>query len=99
MSNAITLRDDLGVTGTSETDNVVRWDDERLYGEHNIYYDGRLVSEEDRGNVTETAAKALRERINRAKPWGTRNAPPRSPARRTGACMRRDRGRPERGLG
>ncbi|CAA2100294.1 MULTISPECIES: hypothetical protein [Methylobacterium] len=63
----ITLRDDLGVTETSETDNVVRWDGERLYVEHDIYHNGQLVHKKYRKNVTEPVAKALQALINRAK--------------------------------
>ncbi|MHC2018199.1 hypothetical protein [Methylobacterium sp. CM6247] len=63
----ITLRDDLGVTETSETDNVVRWDGERLYVEHDIYHNGQLVHKKYRKNVTEPVARALQTLINRAK--------------------------------
>lgn len=63
----ITLRDDLGVTETSETDNVVRWDGERLYVEHDIYHNGQLVHKKYRKNVSEPVAKALQALINRAK--------------------------------
>ncbi|KQO50134.1 MULTISPECIES: hypothetical protein [unclassified Methylobacterium] len=63
----ITLRDDLGVTETSETDNVVRWDGERLYVEHDIYHNGQLVHKKYRKNVTEPVARALQALINRAK--------------------------------
>ncbi|MCC0808642.1 hypothetical protein FPV16_20925 [Methylobacterium sp. W2] len=65
--SSITLRDDLGVTETSETDNVVRWDGERLYVEHDIYHNGQLVHKKYRKNVTEPVAKALQALINRAK--------------------------------
>ncbi|KQP16432.1 hypothetical protein [Methylobacterium sp. Leaf93] len=67
QSSNITLRDDLGVTETSETDNVVRWDGERLYVEHDIYHNGQLVHKKYRKNVTEPVAKALQALINRAK--------------------------------
>lgn len=63
----ITLRDDLGVTETSETDYVVRWDGERLYVEHDIYHNGQLVHKKYRKNVTEPVARALQALINRAK--------------------------------
>ncbi|GJE17714.1 hypothetical protein [Methylobacterium marchantiae] len=63
----ITLRDDLGVTETSETDNVVRWDGERLYVEHDIYHNGQLVHKKYRKNVTEAVARALQALVNRSK--------------------------------
>ncbi len=63
----ITLRDDLGVTETSESDNVVRWDGERLYVEHDIYHNGQLVHKKYRKNVTEPVARALQALINRAR--------------------------------
>ncbi|WP_019906714.1 hypothetical protein [Methylobacterium sp. 77] len=63
----ITLRDDLGVTETSETDNVVRWDGERLYVEHDIYHNGQLVHKKYRKNVTEAVARTLQALVNRSK--------------------------------
>lgn len=63
----VTLRDDLGVEETTETDNVVRWDGERLYVEHDIYHNGQLVHRKYRKNVTEPVARALQALINRAQ--------------------------------
>ncbi|AWN41439.1 hypothetical protein U8607_08595 [Methylobacterium durans] len=61
------LRDDLGVQETTETDNVVRWDGERLYVEHDVYHNGQLVHRKYRRNVTEPVARALLAVINRSK--------------------------------
>ncbi|GJE58416.1 hypothetical protein [Methylobacterium trifolii] len=67
QSTSTTLRDDLGVEETTETDNVVRWDGERLYVEHDVYHNGQLVHRKYRRNVTEPVARALLAVINRAK--------------------------------
>ncbi|WP_375456735.1 hypothetical protein [uncultured Methylobacterium sp.] len=61
------IRDDLGVEETTETDNVVRWDGERLYVEHDVYHNGQLVHRKYRRNVTEPVARALLAVVNRAK--------------------------------
>ncbi|WP_430911022.1 hypothetical protein [Methylobacterium sp. sgz302541] len=61
------LRDDLGVQETSETDNIVRWDGERLYVEHDVYHNGQLVHRKYRRNVTEPVARALLEIVNRTR--------------------------------
>lgn len=61
------LRDDLGVQETSETDNIVRWDGERLYVEHDVYHNGQLVHRKYRRNVTEPVARALLEIVNRSR--------------------------------
>ncbi|TXM62271.1 hypothetical protein FV222_27780 [Methylobacterium sp. WL103] len=61
------LRDDLGVEETTETDNIVRWDGERLYVEHDVYHNGQLVHRKYRRNVTEPVARALLAVINRTK--------------------------------
>ena len=66
LTGGATLRDDLGVQETTETDNVVRWDGERLYVEHDIYHNGQLVHKKYRKNVTEPVARALQALINRA---------------------------------
>ena len=60
------LRDDLGVQETTETDNIVRWDGERLYVEHDVYHNGQLVHRRYRRTVTEPVARALLEVITRA---------------------------------
>lgn len=67
QAGGATLREDLGVTETTETDHVVRWDGERLYVEHDIYHNGQLVHRKYRKNVTEPVAKALQALINRAQ--------------------------------
>lgn len=53
------LRPELGVEETSESDNIVRWDGERLYVEHDIYHNGQLVHRKYRRTVTEPVARAL----------------------------------------
>jgi hypothetical protein len=53
------LRSDLGVEETSESDNIVRWDGERLYVEHDVYHNGQLVHRKYRRTVTEPVARAL----------------------------------------
>ncbi len=63
----VTFRDDLGVEETSETDNIVRWDGEKLYVEHDIYHNGQLVHRKYRKNVSEPVARALQALINRAQ--------------------------------
>lgn len=61
------LRDDLGVQETTESDNIVRWDGERLYVEHDIYHNGQLVHKKYRKNVSEPVAVALQALINRTR--------------------------------
>ena len=61
------LRSDLGVEETSESDNIVRWDGERLYVEHDVYHNGQLVHRKYRRTVTEAVARALQAIINRAQ--------------------------------
>ena len=61
------LRQDLGVEETTETDNIVRWDGERLYVEHDVYHNWQLVHRKYRRNVTEPVARALLEVITRAR--------------------------------
>ena len=36
QAGGVTFREDLGVEETTETDNIVRWDGEKLYVEHDI---------------------------------------------------------------
>lgn len=66
-AGAPTLRADLGVEETTETDNVLRWDGERLYVEHDVYHNGQLVHRKYRRTVTEPVARALQAIINRAQ--------------------------------
>lgn len=53
------LRSDLGVIETIESDNIVRWDGERLYVEQDVYHNGQLVHRKYRRNVTEPVARAI----------------------------------------
>ncbi len=66
-AGAPTLRADLGVEETSESDNIVRWDGDRLYVEHDVYHNGQLVHRKYRRTVTEPVARALQAIINRAQ--------------------------------
>ncbi len=53
------LRHRLGVIETVESDNIVRWDGERLYVEQDVYHNGQLVHRKYRRNVTEPVARAI----------------------------------------
>lgn len=61
------LRNELGVEETIESDNIVRWDGDRLYVEQDVYHNGQLVHRKYRRTVTEPVARVLWEIINRAK--------------------------------
>ena len=61
-----TLRSDLGVVETIESDNVVRWDGERLYVEQDVYHNGQLVHRKYRRNVTEPVARAISRILSRS---------------------------------
>ncbi len=61
------LRSDLGVEETVESDNIVRWDGERLYVEQDVFHNGQLIHRKYRRTVTEPVARVLWEIINRAK--------------------------------
>jgi hypothetical protein len=61
------LRGDLGVEETIESDNIVRWDGERLYVEQDVFHNGQLVHRKYRRTVTEPVARVLWAIINRAK--------------------------------
>jgi hypothetical protein len=61
------LRGDLNVEETIESDNIVRWDGERLYVEQDVYHNGQLVHRKYRRTVTEPVARALLAVVNRAK--------------------------------
>jgi hypothetical protein len=67
QAGGVTFREDLGVEETTETDNIVRWDGEKLYVEHDIYHNGQLVHRKYRKNVSEAVAQALQALINRAQ--------------------------------
>ena len=53
------LRHDLGVVERIESDNIVRWDGERLYVEQDVYHNGQLVHRKYRRNISEPVARAL----------------------------------------
>ena len=61
------LRSDLGVEETTESDNIVRWDGERLYVEQDVYHNGQLVHRKYRRTVTEPVALALLAVITRSQ--------------------------------
>ena len=61
------LRGDLGVEETTESDNIVRWDGERLYVEQDIYHNGQLVHRKYRRTITEPVARALQAIIKRSQ--------------------------------
>ncbi|CAO4176407.1 hypothetical protein [Methylorubrum zatmanii] len=65
-SGAPILRQDLGVEETTESDNIVRWDGERLYVEQDIYHNGQLVHRKYRRTITEPVARALQAVIKRS---------------------------------
>lgn len=58
---------DLGVIETTETDNVLRWDGERLYVEHDVYHNGQLVHRKYRKKVTAEVARALQDLLATAE--------------------------------
>ncbi len=66
-SGAPILRQDLGVEETAESDNIVRWDGERLYVEQDIYHNGQLVHRKYRRTITEPVARALQAVIKRSQ--------------------------------
>ncbi|GJE75846.1 MULTISPECIES: hypothetical protein [Methylobacteriaceae] len=66
-SGAPILRQDLGVEETTESDNIVRWDGERLYVEQDIYHNGQLVHRKYRRTITEPVARALQAIIKRSQ--------------------------------
>lgn len=49
----------LGVKETTESDNVLRWDGERLYVEHDVYHNGQLVHRKYKRKVTSDVVRAL----------------------------------------
>ncbi|MGA0595705.1 hypothetical protein [Enterovirga sp. CN4-39] len=53
------IRSDLGVVETIESDNIVRWDGQRLYVEQDVYHNGQLVHRKYRKTVTPEVARAL----------------------------------------
>ena len=61
-----TIRPDLGVMETVDSDNIVRWDGERLYVEQDVYHNGQLVHRKYRRNVTEPVARAISQLLSRS---------------------------------
>ncbi|MET0369582.1 MAG: hypothetical protein ABW058_15575 [Methylobacterium sp.] len=61
------LRNELGVEETVESDNIVRWDGNRLYVEQDVFHNGQLVHRKYRRTVTEPVARVLWDIITRAK--------------------------------
>lgn len=57
------LRPALGVKETIETDNVLRWDGEKLYVEQDVYHNGQLVHRRYKRNVTGAVAALLDARL------------------------------------
>ena len=53
------LRPDLGVIETVESDEIVRWDGQRLYVEQTVFHNGQMVHRKYRRNITEPVARAL----------------------------------------
>jgi hypothetical protein len=53
------IRSHLGVIETVESDNIVRWDGQRLYVEQDVYHNGQLVHRKYRRTITEPVARAL----------------------------------------
>jgi len=53
------LIEGLKVLETTETDNVLRWDGQVLYVEHDIYHNGELVHRKYRRKVTAEVARVL----------------------------------------
>lgn len=53
------LIEGLKVLETTETDNVLRWDGQVLYVEHDVYHNGELVHRKYRRKVTAEVAKVL----------------------------------------
>ena len=58
------VRPQLGVIESVESDNIVRWDGERLYVEQDVYHNGQLVHRKYRRTITEPVARALAEIIS-----------------------------------
>lgn len=53
------LRDDLGVKESVQSDNVLRFDGERLYVEQDIFHNGQLVHRKYRRTVTDQVVQLL----------------------------------------
>jgi hypothetical protein len=53
------VRADLGVIETVESDNIVRWDGQRLYVEQDVYHNGQMVHRKYRKTITAEVARAI----------------------------------------
>ena len=53
------IRSDLGVIETIESDNIVRWDGQRLYVEQDVYHNGQMVHRKYRKTITAEVARVL----------------------------------------
>ncbi|NNM74989.1 hypothetical protein [Enterovirga aerilata] len=53
------IRSDLGVIETIDSDNIVRWDGQRLYVEQDVYHNGQMVHRKYRKTVTAEVARAI----------------------------------------
>jgi hypothetical protein len=53
------VRPDLGVIETVESDNIVRWDGQRLYVEQDVYHNGQMVHRKYRKTITADVARVL----------------------------------------
>lgn len=51
--------ENLGVVETIESDNIVRWDGERLYMECDVFHNGQLVHSKYRRNISKPVAQHL----------------------------------------
>ena len=53
------VRADLGVIETVESDNIVRWDGQRLYVEQDVYHNGQMVHRKYRKTISTEVARAI----------------------------------------
>jgi hypothetical protein len=61
------LRPALGVKETVESDNILRWDGERLYVEQDVFHNGQLVHRKYKRGVTPAVAASLAKLISPAR--------------------------------
>lgn len=65
------LRPALGVVETIESDEILRWDGQRLYVEQDVYHNGQLVHRRYKRSVTPAVARALAELMGHGAEDGT----------------------------
>ncbi|MGU3493884.1 hypothetical protein ACLBXM_07575 [Xanthobacteraceae bacterium A53D] len=53
----------LGVIETTETDNVLRWDGQMLYVEHDVFHNGQLVHAKYKRRVTREVARTISDML------------------------------------